>query len=188
MRTNAFSAGVIPGGLKDKNEIKILICYLINAVKAPLKKSDITLVLQAYGLANYFEVSEAFSEMESNGSIRETGEGFGLTAEGKMIVEELLKNLPSAVRDKALRAMNSYVERIKIEKENKVTIKETNNGFEVNCTVSDGEFDMMKLSLYAPDREFADVIKNNFHKNPGNIYRSVLSLFVSEGFHEDFDK
>ena len=188
MRLNAFSAGVVPGGLKDKNEIKILICYLIHAVKACLKKSDITLVLQAHGLANYFEVSEAFSELESNGSIKETEEGFKVTSEGKMIVEELLKSLPPTVRDKALRAMNSYVERMKIEKENKVTIKESSMGFEVDCTVSDGEFDMMKLSLYAPDREFADAIKNNFYKNPGKIYRNILSLFINENISESSGK
>ncbi len=180
MRLKAFSAGVAPGGLRDKNEIRILICYMIQNFDAALTKNDITLVLQAYGLANYFEVSEAFCELETNGSIEETEKGFKVTSQGKMIVEELSKSLPLVVRDKALMATKAYLERKKIEKENKAVITENDYGYDVTCTVSGGEFDMLKLTLYAPDKEFADAIKANFYKNPGEIYNRILSLFIDK--------
>ena len=185
MESKAFSAGVIPGGLRDKNEIKILICYIISKLNATLNKSDIVLVLQAYGLANYFEVSEAFFDLESSGSIKNGEKGYEITPQGEMIVNELSKNLPLVVKDKALRAMKSYEERVKIEKENKVTVCESKYGYDVTCSVSGGEFDMMKLTLYTPDKEFADAIKSNFYKNPGKIYNKILSLLVDHNSLDD---
>ena len=182
MKKNAFSAGVIPGGLNDKNEIKILICFIFSKINTPLKKSDITLVLQAYGLANYFEASEAFSELESNGSIKKVEDGFEITSQGEMIVNELSRNLPSAVKDKDITATESYIKKLKIEQENKVTICENKYGFDVNCSISGGEFDMLKLTLYAPDKEFANTIKNNFYEKPAEIYNKILSLFMDCDF------
>ncbi len=185
MENKAFSAGVVPGGLRDKNEIKILICYLIFKIENHLKKSDITLVLQTYGIANYFEVSEAVSELELNGSIKSSEEGYEITNQGKIIVDELSKNIPAAVRNKALQSMISYIERVKLEKENKVVIKETKFGYEVICTVSGGEFNMMQLTLYAPDKEFSNAIKNNFYKNPGKIYNRIMSLLMNGNLLDD---
>lgn len=188
MKKRAFSAGVIPGGLQDKNEIKILICFIISKIDALLKKSDITIVLQAYGLANYFEVSEAFSDLEASGSIKKVEEGFEITPQGKMIVNELSGNLPAVVKDKAINATMSYINKLKIEKENKVTICENKYGFDVNCSISGGEFDMLKLTLYAPDKEFANTIKNNFYEKPAEIYNNILSLLMNCNFSYNKNK
>ena len=105
MSNNAFSAGVLPGGLKNKQEIKIMICFILDKVEHHLKKSDITSILQIYGLANYFEVSQAFEEMVNNKNIaldEDNDHCYVLTQTGKMIVDELGNSLPLSVRDKAL--------------------------------------------------------------------------------------
>ena len=65
MKFDAFSAGVLPGGLRDKQEIKILICYLFNNFSQAMSKSDVAGILQSCGLVNYFETSQAFEEMVS---------------------------------------------------------------------------------------------------------------------------
>ena len=182
MVSKAFSAGVAPGGLRDKNEIKILICYIFEKIKTPIEKNDVILVLQAYGIANYFEVSEAFSELESNEIIKYNKNRIEITSQGKMIVEELSKKLPSTVKDKTLNSIKSYLEKTKIEKENKVIIKESEYGFNVTCIISGGNFDMLKLTIYAPDKEFANTIKNNFYKNPSAVYNYILSLVTGQNF------
>jgi hypothetical protein len=64
---DAFTAGIEPGGLRTKNEIRILICYLLDSVDVPLKKDDIIEIMQANGLANYFEVADAIAEMCQKG-------------------------------------------------------------------------------------------------------------------------
>ena len=41
MEFDAFTGGVEPGGLRTKNQIRILICYLLSSVDAPLSRQDI---------------------------------------------------------------------------------------------------------------------------------------------------
>ena len=56
MKQDAFSAGVEPGGLWHKNDIRILLCYILASVGAPLSRQDLSRIIQEKGLANYFEV------------------------------------------------------------------------------------------------------------------------------------
>ena len=38
MEFDAFTGGIEPGGLRSKDEIRILICYLLTSVSAPLSR------------------------------------------------------------------------------------------------------------------------------------------------------
>ncbi|MBR0423320.1 MAG: DUF4364 family protein [Clostridia bacterium] len=183
MKIDAFSAGIAPGGLRDIQEIKILICYIFDKLDIHLRKSDITAILQNYALANYFEVSQAFSQMVLNNNLSadpNNNNYYLITPSGKMISEELSDNLPLTVREKALKSAKQYLKRLKIEKENTVNIKKTPFGYTVNCKVSGGEFNMMEVKLYAPDITAATAIKNNFYKNPEKIYESIVSMLTDE--------
>ena len=52
MAVETFSAGVAPGGLRNIQEIKILICYIFDKLDKPLTKNDVTSILQSYEIAN----------------------------------------------------------------------------------------------------------------------------------------
>lgn len=183
MEKNTFTEGIYPGGLNNKQEIKILICFILDKLSKPLKKSDITVILQNYGLANYFEASQAFSEMVANHNIitDETDNNYYVIAEsGKMIVEELSNTLPASVKEKALKSAELYLERVKSEQENKVTIKKNDWGYSVTCSVSGGEFNMLELTLYAPDINAASTIRDNFYKDPGNVYHNIIFMLTTD--------
>ena len=78
MAFDAFTGGIEPGGLRTKNEIRILICYLLASVNAPLSKNDILSIIQDNGLANYFEVTDALSELTEHGNVVTSGENMTL--------------------------------------------------------------------------------------------------------------
>ena len=46
MEFDAFTGGVADGGLRTKNDIKILICYMLATLDAPFSKNDMIRVLQ----------------------------------------------------------------------------------------------------------------------------------------------
>ena len=52
MRRDAFTGGVDPGGLWVQNDIRILICYILDSVQAPLSQEDLSRIVQGRGLAN----------------------------------------------------------------------------------------------------------------------------------------
>lgn len=86
---NTFTAGVGPGGLRTKNDICVLLCYLLASVSAPLKQEDILAILQEYDLANYFEVMDAISDLLEKGLIVRQKDAVTVTKEGREIAAQL---------------------------------------------------------------------------------------------------
>lgn len=179
MDFDAFTGGIEPGGLRNKNEIRILICYLLSSLDAPLSKSDILNIIQDNGLANYFEVTDALAELTEKGNVIVSGEKNELcSASGTacMIAKQLDTALPPVVRDKAVAAAINLLARTKRERENKVEIEKTARGYNVICHISGGDMDLMNFTLHVPDLYQANMVKNNFHHSPENVYRMLLAL------------
>ena len=180
MEYDTFTAGVGPGGLRTKNDIRVLLCYLLSSAGAPLKQEDILAILQQYDLANYFEIMDALSDLQKKGLIsmeKEQGTAGLLTIEplGQEVANQLDVTLPISIREKTVAAAMNLLARAKREQENRVEIKKNDKGYSVTCHVSDGEMDLMAFTLYAPDLYQARLIKRNFHREPGIIYRVMLA-------------
>lgn len=183
MAYDAFTGGVEPGGLRSKDEIRILICYLLSSVSAPLAKDDILSIMQENGFANYFEVTDSLSELTANGNLlcsEDLSPLYTAAPQGKMIAAQLDKALPLSVREKAVAAALNLLARAKRERENKVEIEKIPAGYQVTCHVSGGEVELMRFTLYAPDEKQAQMIKRNFHESPELVYQVMLSLVTGQ--------
>ena len=67
MEFDAFDEGIELGGLRNRDEIRLLICYILRAVDAPISKQNLNDSMLQDGLANYFEINQAISELLKNG-------------------------------------------------------------------------------------------------------------------------
>ncbi|MDO4459551.1 MAG: DUF4364 family protein [Clostridia bacterium] len=178
----AFSGGIDPGGLRTRSDIRILICYLLNSVKAPLSAENIIEICQQKAIANYFEVIDALSSLELRGCIKkdtslstDTVTYYKIEPHGTAIAENLDVAIPLSVRDKAIEAATAMLAEAKMEKENSVEMHKTENGFNVTCHVSGGNSDLLSFTLYVPDIYQARMVKRNFLRNPGEIYKLILA-------------
>lgn len=178
---DAFSGGVLPGGLRTQNDVRILVCYLLQSAGAPLSEADITKIVQENGLANYFEVKDAISALLKLGRIRKNDEALlEICESGLQIAEQLDVTLPLSVRDKALKAAVQLLARAKRERENRVDIEKTSTGYQVHCHISGGTMDLMTISIYVPNKKQANFVKNHFHEDPGAIYTLLLSALTGD--------
>ena len=181
MRQDAFTGGVEPGGLLNKNDIRILLCYLLASVDAPLSGEDIEKIVQERSLANYFEVRDALAALEQLGNVARVAEGlYTVTQAGREIADSLDATLPLSVRDKALEAAFLLLAQARAERENRVETRKTDRGYQVTCHVSGGETELMSIRLYVPDRAQAEMVKRNFHRDPGAVYRLLLYSLAGE--------
>lgn len=178
MGFDAFTGGIEPGGLRTKNEIRILVCYLLASVDAPLSKDDIIEILVENGLANYFEVAQAIEEMSEKRNIQKGDEPETYIAgeSGRMIASLLDSELPSTVREKAVCAAMNLLAKARRERENHVDIQKVQHGYRVACHISGGDEDLMTLTLSVPDRYQANMVKKNFQRMPEEVYRMMLAL------------
>ncbi len=181
MESNAFTGGVEPGGLWNQNDIRILLCYILNSVNGPLSGESISQIVQEKALANYFEVGDALAALLRQGNLRQDEEGlYTVTPAGREIAQSLDATLPLSVRDKALEAALRLMADSKARRENRVELAETENGFHVTCHISGGALDLMEISLYAPDKNQAKLIEQNFYQNPEGVYKLLLSALTGD--------
>ena len=64
MEYDAFDAGIELGGLRSRDDIRLLICYLLKSVDAPMTREMLNDAMQEDGLANFFEVNVLQSDFE----------------------------------------------------------------------------------------------------------------------------
>ncbi|MDR3178997.1 MAG: DUF4364 family protein [Oscillospiraceae bacterium] len=182
MKNDALTAGVNLGGLRRKEDIKILICYLFSSIKISMSKEDVVKVLQENAIANYFEANSAFSELVTLQHLKadESDKNkFFATKSGELIAKELEISLPISMRDKSIYAALNLMAKVKRENENKVDIKKIKSGYNVILEISGGVTNLMSITMYTPDFNQAKLVKQNFHKNPDLFYECFLALATS---------
>lgn len=181
---DAFNEGVEPGGLRNRNEIKILVCYVLKTLESTITKQQINEVMQSQGLANYFEVNQAISELLSQGSIDcdyvDDKEILTVTEMGRRVAFELERDLPRTVREKAIKSAIKILTIAKNEQENKIEITPLENGFHITFTMEDKQDVIMKLTIYVADRAQAELVRKNFLEDPTRVYSNILSSLVVE--------
>lgn len=181
MAFDTFDEGISLGGMRSKTEIRTLICYMLKSVGAPMSKETIINALMEKGLANYFETGASFDDLVRNGNIAPTEEDpdlFVNTSNGNMIATQLEDTLAPTVRERAVECALSLLRQQRIESENHVIIEKCENGYNVTCTISGGDMDLLRFTLYVPDVTQARLIRKNFYKNPDMFYSVMIAMLT----------
>ncbi len=185
MAFDTFDEGIVPGGIRSKHEIRILICYLFNSVKENMTKDIVTEAIIKDELANYFEVSSAFDDLIKNGNLIESdivdnAQTYTLSDNGKMIASQLDTSLAYTVKEKAYACAVKLLSEKKKQRENSVDVIKIENGFNVVCKISGGEMDLMSFTLYVPSIEQAMIMKKSFFDSPSTVYKVMLALMTRD--------
>ena len=181
MAFDTFDEGISLGGVRSKTEIRTLICYIFDKVNVPMKKDTVITALLQKGLANYFESSSCFDDLVKNKNLELVDEEkklYFITDSGKLIARQLEDTLAYTVKEKACECTLSLLEKERIEKENVVTITKVDNGYNVTCSISGGDMDLLKFTLYVPDINQARIVRKNFHKNPQQFYNTIIAMLT----------
>ncbi len=179
---DVFSAGVQPGGLNTSQEIKILLCYMLHTVNRPMARDEVTDIIVAGEMANYFDVEDAIEELLRLQHLVTDGERhIATTVTGSQIGETLASRIPYTLRERSVKAALALLKRRAIEQDNKVDIRRLENGgCEVTCTVLDQGRVLLAVTLRVADEFQAEQIKENFLADPSFLYRSNLAVLTGD--------
>lgn len=183
MEFDAFRAGVEPGGLINRTEIRLLVCYILKSIRRPLSGQLIQELFHYEGLANYFEVGQAIQDLLEQGSIRasqEEPDAYELTDAGRSVVVTLERDLPVTVREKAVKSAVRLLTRIRREAENKVEITKGERGYLVSCTVMERDAELMTVRLMVADEMQAKAVREIFLDDPSVVYTGVVELMTHD--------
>ncbi len=175
--------GVLPGGLHDNEQIKVLICYLLSDVSEGVTSDFMCGVLQKCGSANYFEASHSFAELVSGGQIAEIKEGsnlYQLTDTGRYIVTNLADELPASVKESTLKNFKMYLHQYDVKQENSVKLISKQDRTYIECMVNDGDNQLLSVKMYIPDAEQAILVRNVFYNNTDVVYQAIVALMTGD--------
>lgn len=170
MISDAMNAGVNPGGLQSRTDIRVLICYILEKNPSPVPLDLVKEQLHFEGIANYFETAFAITELQESGNIVAAEEEglhlYSITDSGRSVCSALEKGLPQSVKDNALKITQTIINRRRNERENKVVLEKNDFGYFVTCSVMEKDLELVSVKLLVPDKETAKNVKNNFLNNP----------------------
>lgn len=180
MEYDAFDAGIELGGLRNRDDIRLLICYLLKSVDSPMTRQMLNEAMQEDGLANYFEVGQAIEELLKTGNITADilgdDEVISVTDKGREAAEMLQTSLPKTVREKAVNSAIRLITKARVERENQIEVtKEENGGYTITFTLFDKNTQFMKLSVYVCDSLQLEQVKQNFINDPVKVYSTIIT-------------
>ena len=188
--------------LKEKNDIKIFILYLLKNLRYPLDFNTISDIVVQDEFVNYFDFAECFAELldsgtieqirvseniEKNASIGKNGrpekksELYRITDNGINVVEQLHSNLLNMIKDKSLKSAMRLLSFKNDGSEVKCSIKECEGDTrELCCEVIEKRQTLMELRIKVDSRQQAEKMAYNFNERPEVIYRGVISLLTGD--------
>ncbi len=180
-----------PGGVPSRAEIKILICYILNEITAPVPEADLTQLMHYEGIANYFDCEEAISELLKNGVIKEETKGFVITQKGKEILPELETAVSLSIREKTLKIVLKMMARKKREEETDIEVLEENGKYSVSFKINEQNKEILNLRLGNLSKDSVEFIKNRVMQDPSYVYAGIIELLTDENVNyspEEFIK
>lgn len=170
----AITAGVKPGGLTDRTEIRILLCYLIKTA-GPVTRETLEGALLQEELVNYFEFAGALGELEHQQLVTIENRGYKITDKGAKVADTLAEDLPRSVRESAILAVIRLQSWAYRAAQNHAAVEHDANGYKVVCIIRDeGQPESFRLELAMPDALTAEEVKNRFIARGSQIYMSFL--------------
>lgn len=178
---DAFTAGVEPGGLNTLQEIRILLCYMLNTAGCPMDRDAVTEILVGGGMVNYFDTEDAIEELIRMGHLAEEGRTIAVTQTGAQIGDSLAVRVPYTLRERSAEAALKLLKRRQVEQNNKVDIRRLEEGgYTVTCTIRDGQRDLLSVTLRVSDNHQAEQVKECFLSEPALLFRGNLAILTGD--------
>lgn len=182
MESTSFDQGIAPGGLRDKADIKLLVCYLLKTIGKTLTRTQINDTLQENQIANYFELNQAISELIQGGQVNcdeiDGEQHLSVSLRTSIEVLEIENLLPRSIREKAVNAGLKILTRDKIKKESEVEVVNLDQGHHVTFRIFDMGTKLLELTIYVADSSQIEIVKTNFFDNAVSIYSDIISALT----------
>lgn len=179
--------------LRDYNEIKIFILYLLYKIGYPLDYGTIGAIVMQDGMVSLAEFSECFYALVDAGSVecvgKSTDESFPnpeasaeyrITDSGKLIATELRDSIYIGVRDRGYR---SALRHLSIEKRGAVceqSYRAEGDGYLFECSISDSDGVMLETSVRVDNIRQLRRMRRNFELRPEVVYRGIIALLSGD--------
>ncbi len=184
MDNDTLTVGVSPDGIKNRTDIRILICYMLDQFEEPLTKSDIIELIFINKYANYIEALSAIEHLIDNDHLMHNPETDALLLAplGKRVSVDLSSRLPNTIRHKSRAAIEAKLRRRRNERENGFISEPCDGGFNVTLVIGskDPASGLLSVSLPLPTQTRVDEARERFYNDPEALYRLIYAQVTGD--------
>ncbi len=188
--------------LKEKNDIKIFILYLLKNLNYPLDFNTISDIVVQDEFVSYFDFAECFAELLDLGTIEQIRVGdevitepaigengrpekknelYRITKNGINVVEQLQSSLLNMIKDKSLKSAMRLLSFKSRGSDVKCVSSERPDGkYDLHCEVIENHSTLLEINLVVENKQQLDSMKYNFYERPEVVYRGVISLLTGD--------
>ncbi len=167
----------------DSFDIKVIILYILHHAQIPLSAAEITDVIVADSLVEFFEAHMYITTLIKENRIEhlESQDKYSLTADGVEAVELFYEKIPYSIRKK--------IEENLIKLENEELMREliyadfepvSPTEYEVQLSFTENRFEspVISLRLRVPDRSTANELCKRWRSNYSELYKKVTEALL----------
>lgn len=187
--------------LKEKNDIKIFILYLLKNLNYPLDFNTISDIVVQDEFVSYFDFAECFAELldtetiemlriseeivepsiGENGRPENKSEYFKITEKGIVVVEQLQSNLLGIIKEKSLKSAMRLLSFKQRGADLKCTHALREDGkYDLHCEVIENFEPVLQINLVVENEDLLHKMIENFNEHPEVAYRGVLAVLSGD--------
>lgn len=172
---------ITPENIFDSGDLKILICYVLDAIKEPVPSTEMCQLLHYEGITNYFDAQTAIYELEKGGYIAPSEPNmYKILDKGVNLSETLRDTISLALKSKVYAAVLKMLSRYKSERDTDITITKTSYGSLLGCKVTNNDEVLFGFELLLPNDEQANALKSQILEDPKYYYDSFINILTQE--------
>lgn len=169
----------------EKIDVKLIALFIIDNFKMPVPNSFIVDTLSLEPFVNYFDLQHQMGELEEEELvtyyIEDSNRFYSLTEKGEQALGFFGERIPKTVRERLLRAIKIKIKELKNALSVKADYEKINDiEFLVTLGISEGNYDMFKVSISVGDELMAKKICASFKNDPQSFYSEFLSTLTKD--------
>lgn len=166
-------------------ENKLLVLYVIQSLKQPISKTQLTEIILENNFINYFTLQQYISELESSefvGYVEKNNKKLiTITKKGENVLSFFNERISPIKRDIIDNYISKTIDNIKKE----LTIHsdytiEKNNSFIVDLKALEDEILLIDLKISVPTKKQASNLCTRWKENPSDIYTKIVQVLFNE--------
>ncbi len=183
---DAFTQGIRIGGLRNRGDIKIMVCYVLKSIGCAASKTSVNDLLLFDQMANYYEVNNALSELTAAGHVimthGEDDDYYEISDSGRLIADNLYTELPLTLRQTAVQLALKTAAKEQKKKCLKTEIRKhgDGNGRDVVMRLLHNDDEIFNLTFYCADSLQATAICERFENNPDQVYLTIIDALTKD--------
>ncbi|MBQ4381281.1 MAG: DUF4364 family protein [Oscillospiraceae bacterium] len=175
------------GFIHGEIELKVLILFILRRIKSPVPKNELTeATLLCDDGFSYFDFTDCLGDLVDRGQVAQADDFFTITPKGRDNGETMENDLPYSVRiraEKSADSLNRKLERDRLISTGHELMK--SGGFTVRLSLSDGEAQLMDMTLLCGDEEMAHRLEKGFRFDAEQIYFDMVERILDSAGDAD---